>query len=58
MTFVDPRELRQRKVAALREQLALTTDDHERARIETELRELTRFRWKRPLWPGGPHGDS
>lgn len=58
MTFVDPRDLRQRKIAALRDQLAQTTDDQERARIESELHDLTRFRWKRFLWPGGPHGDS
>jgi hypothetical protein len=58
MTFVDPRELRRRKIAAVREQLTASTDDRERAHLEAELRELTRFRWKRLLWPGGPHGDS
>jgi hypothetical protein len=58
MTFVDPRELRQRKIAALRDELAKTTDDQQRARLDAELRELTRFRWKRLLWPGGPHGDT
>jgi hypothetical protein len=55
MTFVDPRELRRRKIAHLREALAHVQTDEERVRIEAELRELTRFRWLRVLWPNGPH---
>jgi hypothetical protein len=57
MTFADPHELRRRKIAALREQLAQATSDDERARLDAELRELTRFRLRRYLWPGGPHGS-
>jgi hypothetical protein len=55
MTFVDPRELRRRKVAELRAALDRAETDDERARIEGELRELSRFRWRRLVWPNGPH---
>lgn len=57
MTFVDPRELRKRKIAALEQDLARASSDEERARIEAEIRELKRFRLRRLLWPGGPHGS-
>jgi hypothetical protein len=57
MTFADPRALRRRRIEALRAELAAATDDEERARIEAELRELTRFRLRRYLWPSGPHGS-
>jgi hypothetical protein len=57
MTFADPHELRRRRIAALREEIGRATDDAERTRLEAELRELTRFRWKRWFWPGGPHGE-
>jgi hypothetical protein len=57
MTFADPRELRQRRIAALRQDLARAATDEERSRIETELRDLTRFRLRRYLWPSGPHGS-
>ena len=55
MTFADPRELRRKRVAHLRDALTHAQTDEERARIEQELRELTRFRWLRVLWPNGPH---
>jgi hypothetical protein len=58
MTFADPHELRRRKIAALRAELANATTDEERARINAELRELTRFRLLRFMWPSGPHGRS
>lgn len=58
MTFVDPRELRRRKIASLRDARERAGTDEERAAIEVELRELTRFRWRRLLWPNGPHGHS
>jgi hypothetical protein len=58
MTFADPRELRRRRIATLRGEIARATDDDERVRLEAELRELTRFRWKRLFWPGGPHQAS
>jgi hypothetical protein len=32
------------------------TDD-ERAMIQAELHDLTRFRLRRWIWPGGPHGS-
>jgi hypothetical protein len=54
MTFADPRELRRRRIQALRDDIARCDDADERARLEAELRELTRVRWKRLLWPGGP----
>jgi hypothetical protein len=57
MTFADPRELRRRKIAALRHDLAHAATADERARIEAELKDLTRVRLLRWLWPGGPHGD-
>ena len=57
MTFVDARELRRRKIAALEADLSRADSDEERARIEAELRELKRFRLRRLLWPGGPHGS-
>jgi hypothetical protein len=57
MTFADPRELRRRKIELLRSELAHASTDEERARIEAELRELTRFRLRRYLWPSGPHGS-
>jgi hypothetical protein len=52
MTFADPRELRRRKIAALRTDLSEATTDEDRARIQAELHELTRFRLGRLLWPG------
>jgi hypothetical protein len=58
MTFADPRELRRRKIAALRAQLANATTDEDRARINAELHELTRFRLLRFMWPSGPHGRT
>lgn len=57
MTFADPRELRRKKIAALEQDLARAESDEERARIQAELRELKRFRLRRLLWPGGPHGS-
>ena len=57
MTFADPRELRRRKIEALRADLARAETDEERARIKAELHELTRFRLRRYLWPGSPHGS-
>lgn len=57
MTFVDARELRRRKIAALEADLSRADSDEERARIEAELRELKRFRLRRLLWPGGPYGS-
>ena len=54
MTFVDPRELRRKKVAELRDALARAETDDERAQVEAELRQLTKFRWSRVLWPNGP----
>jgi hypothetical protein len=57
MTFADPRELRRRKIESLRAELAQATTDEDRARLEAELRELTRFRLRRYLWPSGPHGS-
>ena len=54
MTFADPRELRRRKIDALRDDLTRCADPAERSRLEAELRELTRFRWRSLLWPGGP----
>jgi hypothetical protein len=54
MTFADPRELRRRKIEALRADLARSDDPAERERLDAELRELTKFRWSRLLWPGGP----
>lgn len=57
MTFADPRELRRRKIAQLEDELARTTDEDERSRIQAELRELKRFRLRRWLWPGGPFGS-
>jgi hypothetical protein len=55
MTFADPRELRKRKIAALREALTRAQTDDERATIQAELHELTKFRLRHWLWPGGPH---
>jgi hypothetical protein len=55
MTFVDPRELRRKKVAELRDALGRAETDEERARIRAEMSELTRFRWRRVLWPNGPY---
>ena len=57
MTFADPHDLRQRKIAALRADLANATSDEERSRLDAELRALTRFRLRRFLWPNGPHGS-
>jgi hypothetical protein len=54
MTFADPRELRRRKVEALRADIARCEDPDERSRLEAELRQLTRFNWRRLLWPTGP----
>jgi hypothetical protein len=56
MTFADPHELRRKKVAALRDELTRAGTDEERARLEAEIRDLTRFRWLRVLWPNSPHG--
>jgi hypothetical protein len=55
MTFVDPRELRRKKITGLRDALDRAESDEERDRIRAELRELTKFRWRRVLWPNGPH---
>ena len=54
MTFVDPRELRLRKIALLRSERERATTDVERANLDAELRELTKFHWRRLLWPNGP----
>ena len=56
MTFADPSELRRRQIEVLRAELAHATTDEERARLQAQLRELTRFRLRRYLWPNGPHG--
>jgi hypothetical protein len=53
VTFADGAPLRKKQIAALEEDLARTTTDEDRARIEEQLRELKRFRWSRLLWPLG-----
>jgi hypothetical protein len=58
VTFADPRELRKREIAAVEDALARARSDEERAPLEARLRELKKFRLRRLLWPGGPHGQS